>query len=127
MQLLFYHIIFWLSQLALVTTPMLKSLPFDLIKDLSAAAGVIGLLSGATDSLPLLPLADYIPVLDVYRLWGLWDQRSDWLELVSFQIAFIPLMTATGLIAVSSTVFSFLFGVAGVSMALYSSQAVIGH
>lgn len=97
MQFLIYRILSWLSQLALVATPILTSLPFDLIRDLSAAADVVKLLSGAT-SLPLYPIADNIPVMNFHNFW---DVRSDWLESWSFQIAFPPIMTATGLTAVS--------------------------
>ncbi|EIM92880.1 uncharacterized protein STEHIDRAFT_165076 [Stereum hirsutum FP-91666 SS1] len=90
MQLL-YHLILWLSQLAFVTTPILNSLPFDFTKTLSPVTNFIGLLSGATDSLPLLPIADFIPVLDMS---GFWYQRSDLTDSLSFQVVFIPTMAA---------------------------------
>ncbi|EIM92879.1 uncharacterized protein STEHIDRAFT_152180 [Stereum hirsutum FP-91666 SS1] len=89
--LLLGQIILWLSYLALVTTPMLNSFPFELIKTLSPATNFIGLLSGATDSLPRLPIADLFPVLNMS---GLWYQRSDLEELLMFQVAFIPTMAA---------------------------------
>lgn len=103
--LLLYQIILLLSQLAFVTTPILNSLHFDLIKTLSPATNFIGLLSGATDSIPRLPIADYIPVLNTS---GFWYQRSDLTESLSFQVAFIPTMAAIVLAIVSPILFSFL-------------------
>ena len=126
-----YHLILWLSQLAFVTTPILSSLPFELTKTLSPVTNFIGLLSGTTDSLPQLPIADYIPVLNMS---GFWYQRSDLTESLSFQVAFIPTMAAIVLAIVSPILFSFLIlgsrvagvSVASVSVAPYSQGAVVG-